>query len=399
MHPRNLALLLPLAACAVNRDIDMTPELEEVVAGNNAFTADLYGAVSEGDGNVFLSPFSVYSALGMALAGADGSTADEMRDVLYVGDDEDAFHESVGALTMNLDGRFKGYQIAVANRIFGQDGLNWQSDFLNVTRDDYGAELEQEDFTSDAEGARKDINGWVSDQTRGNIDELFDKGAITPATRMVLANAIWFKGDWAEAFDEKATFESDFTLADGSTVRTPLMSLEAEEASYAEITGGKILRLPYKSGDVSFFAVLPDDVDGLPALEAELDGETLTGWLDGASSGPVDVELPRLDLEQKLEMSQVLADLGMPAAFSDEADFDRMLQGGGLQIDSVVHDAVLKLDEEGTEAAAATGITMLESAIVLTTEFHADHPFLFGIRDELTGAILFIGRVADPTAG
>lgn len=399
MSPRILALLLPLAACRLDRDIEMTPELEEVVASNNTFTADLYGANATEDGNVFLSPFSVYSALGMTLAGADGTTADEMRDVLYVGDDEEAFHENLGALTDNLNGRFKGYQIAVANRIFGQEGLSWERDFLDVTADDYGAELEEEDFRGDPDGARKDINGWVSDQTHGMIDSLFDKGTITSSTRMVLANAIWFKGDWLEAFDTSNTKDHDFTLADGSVVSAPLMFQTIDEAYYAEFDGGKVLRLPYKREDVSFFAVLPDAADGLPALEAELSGETLTDWLDSASSGEVSVQLPRLDLEQKLEMSQLLSDLGMPTAFTDGADFGRMLQDSDLRISTVIHDAVLSLDEEGTEAAAATGIGVETTAYHPPVEFHADHPFLFGIRDELTGAILFIGRVSDPTAG
>jgi len=399
MSPRILALLLPLAACRLDRDIEMTPELEEVVASNNTFTADLYGANATEDGNVFLSPFSVYSALGMTLAGADGTTADEMRDVLYVGDDEEAFHENLGALTDNLNGRFKGYQIAVANRIFGQEGLSWERDFLDVTADDYGAELEEEDFQGDPDGARKDINGWVSDQTHGMIDSLFDKGTITSSTRMVLANAIWFKGDWLEAFDTSNTKDHDFTLADGSVVSAPLMFQTIDEAYYAEFDGGKVLRLPYKREDVSFFAVLPDAADGLPALEAELSGETLTDWLDSASSGEVSVQLPRLDLEQKLEMSQLLSDLGMPTAFTDGADFGRMLQDSDLRISTVIHDAVLSLDEEGTEAAAATGIGVETTAYHPPVEFHADHPFLFGIRDELTGAILFIGRVSDPTAG
>lgn len=401
MSPRLLPFLLPLFACKVDRDIELTPDLEVVVEGNNAFTADLYGAAAaEGDENLFLSPFSVYSALGMTLAGAEGTTEEEMRDVLHVGEDEDSFHTNLGLLTQDLDGRFKGYEIAIGNRLFGQEGLGWEADFLDRTAEDYGAELAELDFQQDPEGARADINGWVSDQTRGNIDELLGAGTITAATRAVLANAIWFKGDWAEAFEEDATREKDFTRADGSVVTVDMMQGELP-ARYGTFSGGKVLVLPYEGEEVSMFAILPDAIDGLPALEGSLDGETLSGLLDEAGGADVDIGLPRLELRLNLGLKDLLTDLGMPTAFSDGADLSGMVAGGGLKIDDVIHEAWVKVDESGTEAAAATAVTVMttDAGPSEAPEFIADHPFIFGIRDDLTGAILFIGRVADPNAG
>jgi len=398
---RRLLLVLPLlVACTVDRDIELTPELSEVVDGNNAFSADLYGAFAAGDGNVFLSPFSVYSALGMTYAGARGTTADELRDVLYAGDDDDAFHENLGALTTDLNGRFEGYQLAIGNRLFGQKGLGWQRDFLDITADDYGAELQEEDFEQKPDRAVNDINAWVSKATRGNIEDLLSPGDVDSGTRLVLANAIWFKGDWESRFEEEDTEDAAFTLADGSAVTTAMMH-GTPEAEYAEFDGGKVLTLSYEGGEVSMFAILPDAADGLPALEATLDGETLVGLLDSVDSAEVEVTLPKLELRQKENLNSMLSALGMPTAFSPGADFSGMLSDEQLYLSQAVHEAWVSVDEGGTEAAAATAIVMEKGSAdpEEIPSFTADHPFIFGIRDHLTGAILFVGRVSDPTAG
>lgn len=400
MSRRLLPILLVLSACTVDRDIELTADLEAVVAGNNAFSADLYGAAAaEDEDNLFLSPFSVYSALGMTLAGAEGSTADEMRTVMYV-DDEAAFHDNLGALMQDLDGRFKGYEIAIADRLFGQQGVSWEADFLDLTKDAYDAELEEVDYQQDLDGAREDINRWISRQTRGAIPELIGEGVLTTDTRMVLTNAIWFKGDWAEAFEEADTETQDFTLADGSVTSVSMMNGELP-ARYGEFEGGRVLVLPYEGDEVALFAVLPDSADGLAALEAELDSETLDGWLSDAGPTDVIIGLPRMELRQQLELKAVLSDLGMPTAFSDAADFRGMTAEQVLKIDKVIHEGWVSVNEEGTEAAAATAVSSVALSDAEPTDpptFIADHPFLFGIRDELTGAILFMGRMSDPDA-
>lgn len=398
MNPRPLLIVPLLAACTVSRDVSMTPELSEVVDGDNAFSADLYGAFAAEEGNVFLSPFSVYSALGMTYAGANGSTADELRDVLYVGDDDGAFHENLGALTTDLNGRFEGYQIAIGNRLFGQKGLDWQTEFLDITADDYGAELQEEDFEQKPARALDDINGWVSKATKGHIDELLSPSDIDTSTRLVLTNAIWFKGDWETPFKEENTEDAAFTLADGSTVTVPTMR-GTPEAQYGEFDGGKVLNLFYETGEIEMFAILPNAADGLPALEASLDGETLVALLDGVDDAEVDVRLPKLDLRQHASLNDMLAGLGMPTAFSPGADFSGMLADEQLYLSKAVHEAWVSVDEGGTEAAAATAIVVSKGGTDdgEIPSFVADHPFIFGIRDHLTGAILFMGRVADPT--
>lgn len=400
MSRRLLPILAALAACTVDRKIELTPDVEAVVDGNNAFTADLYGVAAAGDdGNLFLSPFSVYNALGMVLAGAEGTTRDEIVDVMYVGDDEASFHTGLGALSQDLDGRFKGYEIALANRLYGQKGYGWEHDFLDITHDDYGAELQEVDYQQDPEGARKDINRWVSKQTRGNIDELVPAGAVTEATRLGLVNAIWFQGDWLEAFEEDSTSTDDFTLADGSTVSVDMMH-GTHSATLVGIDGARVIRLPYKGEEISMFGILPDAADGLPAIEEQLDGDTLTEWLSAEESADVVIALPKLDLRQELDLMPLLSDLGMPTAFSDQADLSGMIEGTPLKINAAVHEAWVHVDESGTEAAAGTFFGSVEMSFeAVDQEFIADHPFLFGIRDDLTGAILFLGRVSDPTAG
>lgn len=424
---RPLALVL-LAACAsdphapdpdrVARTItSRTGDVGAVVDGNDAFTWDLYGAlVAADDGNLLFSPFSIAAALGMTSAGAAGDTLGQLRDGLHVTLDAGAWHPAFGALVDDLNGdKSRGYRLEVANRLFGQAEVPWSEAFLATCTDDWRAPFEPVDFAGDPEAGRERVNDWVSEQTAGRIPDLLPPGVITTDTRLVLANAIYFLATWWTRFDEAETYEGTFTRLDGSTVRTPLMRIDlAEVADHrvrsAELDDGSgvVVRLPYEDDEVAAYLVIPAEPDGLPDLEASLDAEAFAAWVapvEGAGREDADEEglvvVPKLELRWKASLVPHLQALGVTDAFDGTlADFSPMADDGaadGFAIADVVHEAWMKVDEAGTEAAAATAVVITDTAAPLPRV--ADHPFLFVIRDDLTGSLLFVARVVDPTAG
>ena len=290
------------------------------------------------------------------------------------------------------------YQLQVANRLFRQEGHGWKDDFLTVTRRDYHAPLEELDF-GNAQAAAARINGWASDQTNGHIDDMLDPSALSSDTAMVLANAIWFKGNWQHGFDADQTAAAPFTLLDGQQVQAPMMHLESTELPNGTIDGARVVELPYKGGDIVFDLIVPDADDGLPAIEAALDGPGLAAAFEDLQESEVVVSMPKLEMRYDRLMNEDLQSLGMTDAFDpDLADFSRM-SDTGIVIDKVLHQAWMSLDEEGTEAAAVTLVVATDLAFIPSDPIDADHPFLFVIRDRLTGSVLFMGRVEDPTAG
>lgn len=376
-----------------------------VVDGNNAFSWELYGQLLDaaGDDNMFFSPFSVTAALGMTMSGAAGITETEMKNVLHVSGDEAAWHKALGALTRDLNGDLgRGYTLNIANKLFGQDGATWDPAFLNVCETDYGAPVETWDFKSDPEGGRTAVNDWVEAQTNDRIVDLLPEPSVSIDTRLVLANAIYFLGDWATAFDVADTRDAAFTKLDGSTVTVPMMMMNLEEVQEETIEVGRttdasIVRLPYRDNEVSMILVVPHEIDGLPAIEAGLDAATWATLLTDLAPSDVPIGMPRLEMDFKSNLVAALSALGMPTAFQEGiADFTGMTGDFPLYVDGVYHQAFVKVDEAGTEAAAATGVVMnTESAGPMPVI--ADRPYLFVIQDDLTGAILFVGRVTDPS--
>jgi len=375
---------------------ERTAEIGAVVDGNNAFALDVYDQVRVEGENLFLSPFSISAALGMTYAGAGGETATEMHDVLHVGLADDAFHGNFGALIQDLGGEHegRGYELSVANKLFGQEGTPWVADFLAVTSDDYAAPLEDMDFIGDPEGSRMAINAWVAEMTRDKIEELLKEGLITSDTRLVLTNAIYFEADWATQFDPDDTVDGTFTTEGGAEVTVPLMSLSGE----FELGGDdevSVIRLPYQDDEVSMIGILPHDLDGLADVEASLTPEVLDGWLAEMWEVETEVVLPSFEMRSEIDLGETLIDLGMPSAFDCSVADLSGISEQPLCLAAVVHEAYVKVDEEGTEAAAATAVVAVPTS--MPPSFVADHPFLFLIRDDLTGSILFMGRVADPS--
>ncbi len=408
-----LLLALPLAASCdggggtvpdpfAERQIpaELAADVSDAVLAANRFTVDLFRELAAADsgGNLFASPFSVSTALSMTYAGAAGVTQAEMAGVLRYAETQENIHPSYGALIESLDrgSALGGYRLCVANRLWGQDGYAFLEPFLGVCADEYKAGLGTLDFAADPDGSRRTINLWVEEKTENRIRDLLPAGSVTSLTRLVLTNAIYFKGRWENRFDKNATVTSTF-LRDGTdAIHVPMMHQEAA-FGYARADGVSLLEMDYEGGDLSMLVVLPDAADGLAEMVASLTDERLAAWIAALGKTKVIVDLPRFGFTSSFSLNDVLGGMGMPSAFDPGlADFSGMTGTRELYIQAVVHKAFVLTDEEGTEAAAATGITVGITSVPEYPAFRADHPFLFAIRDKVTGAILFVGRVTDP---
>lgn len=409
-----LSLLILAAGCAASvasgevksdkeRLVSTATEEEtaELVAGNSAFAFDLYQQLKDEEGgNLFYSPYSISMALAMTYAGARGGTESEMAETLHFEQPQDIFHPTFNALDSTLNAYGQGeddFQLNVANAIWGQEGFEFLPEFLDLLAEQYGAGLRTLDFAADPERAAQVINDWVSDQTEGKIEDLISPGLLNSAVRLVLTNAIYFNGDWALQFDEEFTQDEPFTLLDGSTVTVPMMS-QTEPFLYAERDGYQALTLPYQGAPVSMLFVLPAE-GRFNEIEELFTAEFLDEITDDLATRPVELSVPKFTFESEFNLSQTLGDMGMPSAFGGEADFSGMTGARDLFISDVVHKAFVAVDEEGTEAAAATAVIMAEMAVAPLEDIvvmKLDRPFLFLIRDDDTGTILFAGRVLNP---
>jgi serpin B len=401
-----VSLLLALGCRPDPRAITtVSADLEPIVQGSNAFAWESWQASRDHiAGNMFYSAFSQVAAMSMVYAGAEGDTEAELAAALSVPEGgEEGWHEQLGLLMADLSGEHhRPYTLYSANQLWGQEGYPWEQPFLDVTADQYLAPMEDVDFRADPEGARSDINAWVADQTHDRIPELFAQGDITALARMVLANAIYFLADWDLPFEEGDTQDRDFELADGGTVSVAMME-QTEEHGFADLEGLKVLEMNYESDEISMVFFLPDAADGLEVLEDQLTSDQVDAWLADTHDVEVDVRIPSFQMETEFPIEQVLIDLGVETAWLEgQADFSGMLDKDveDLWLARVVHKAFVRVDEEGTEAAAATGAVMngeLSAEPGEPATFHADHPFVFMIRDRLTGTILFQGRMSDPS--
>jgi serpin B len=360
------------------------------------FGFDLFAHLRQARGNVFFSPLSIEMALAMASEGASGETARQMRSTLHlpVGTPLD-----FAALRRQLSPVDSTYDLAIANAIWGDRRTNFSREYVERLKHGYGAELNQVDFADPAR-ASATINAWVSTRTHDRIRELITAGAIRPQTRLVLANAIYFKSRWADAFDESMTREDDFTPLHAPKERVPFMQL-SRKVRYAENRLTQMLELPYAGTGLSMLVILPRRAADMDAVEKELSFDGVKGWLASLHSRPVEVHLPRFSLEEHYALDEVLPAMGMSDAFdSRRADFSGMDGGRDLSIGLVAHKAFIEVNEKGTTAAAATGVMMPTSLIRPDSEvpvvFRADHPFLFLIRDSRSGAVAFMGRFSQP---
>lgn len=406
-----LALLCLIAMPADAREKPLPPAYADAMARSvNAFAVDLYGAI-RGEGNRFFSPYSVSAAIAMTRAGAGDETADQIDTVLHfppeLGRHQRALRTALTPRQVReYDERGKerkvpAYELNVANALWGQEGFAFQPAYLDALEQDYGAPLFRTDFRQ-PEQARKAINAWVEKQTRDKIRDIVPRGQPTPDTRLVLANAIYFKGGWTDRFPEGATKERTWHKLDGTKKTSPLMR-RIGRSGYTEDDAVQVAELTYRGSDTSMVVILPKAKDGLPAVERSLTTERLTAWLGALRTQKLDLQLPRFEFTYARELSQDLVQLGMTRAFQNgQADFSGITGEAPLFIGPIFHKAFVGVDEEGTEAAAATVIMMPTGAVERPSPpkpFVADHPFLFLIRHRTTGTILFMGRLVEPSNG
>ncbi|UCC65846.1 MAG: serpin family protein [Anaerolineae bacterium] len=380
-------------------------DLAELVKGNSALAFDLYQVLREGNGNLFYSPYSISLALAMTYAGARGETQGQMAEALHFLLSQERLHPAFNGLDLELASRGEGaagkdeegFRLNIVNAIWGQKGYAFLSGFLDVLAENYGAGLRPLDFVNAPEESRVTINDWVSEQTEGRIEDLIPPGVIDALTRLVLTNAIYFNAAWSQPFEPRLTEESTFHLLDGGEVTVPMM-VQTESFPYAEGQGYQAVELPYDGWEISMVILLPE-AGGFEAFEDSLDAERVDAVLKELARRQVALTMPKFEFESDFSLNEALSAMGMPVAFSNEADFSGMTGNRDLFISEVIHKAFVSVDEAGTEAAAATAVVIAELAMPEEpVAFTVDRPFLFLIRDMETGTVLFVGRVVDPGA-
>lgn len=382
---------------------DRPTDLGMVVEGNNCFALDLYAKLRVKKGNLFVSPYSISTALAMTYAGAAGDTEIQMAKVLQFELPQDRLHRAMGSLVSDLNkaGEKGDFQLVVANALWAQKDYVFLKEYLDLVQTSYTAGLNHVDYAKDTEKARQTINAWVEDKTNDKIKELIKPNILDTLTRLVLTNAIYFKGAWVSPFDKGRTRDDPFTLIDGEKIDVPMMH-QTESFKYMEDERLQALELDYHGRRVSMVILLPKQPDGLPALEKAINAKTLKSRLSKLRRQRAIVAVPKFKLSYDLELSGTLVAMGMPDAFDDvKADFSKMNGRKDLYISKVIHQAFVDVNEEGTEAAAATAVAMSVGGVMMPEQekrFVADHPFMFLIRDVRTGSILFMGRVMNPEA-
>jgi len=380
-------------------DIDATPAgVEEVVGANNQFALELYSQLGKAErGNIFYSPYSIFAALAMTYEGAKGQTAAEMQSVFHF-PGSNVLRPNFAKIYNDINEKAEDYELRTGNALWVQQDYPFLEDYMSRVEQYYGGKAAETDFVHEAEKARQTINSFIEEQTNNKIKDLIPAGALNEMTRLVLTNAIYFKGTWRWQFDEADTFEGEFKISPSNTVKTQMMYMEPDEASfnYADTEDLQVLELPYKGEDVSMLILLPKD--NLESVESSLTAEKLSQYKQQMRETKLDeIYLPKFEFDTKYFLGGTLAALGMPTAFSESADFSGMTGKKDLFISAVIHQAYIKVDEEGTEAAAATAVIMELTAALPTNVFRADHPFIFIIQEQESGNILFMGRVVDPS--
>jgi serpin B len=388
-------VVLLSTAIATTAAPGQTADREALVRGNTQFALDLYAKLcAETQGNVFFAPQCISTALAMTYAGARTETAEQMAETLHFDLGQDRQHAAFAELAKALSLGGDETTLTIANRLWGQEGEPLLPSYLDTISAHYAGGFETVDFQGAAESTRLKINEWTARQTADRIKELFRKGEIDPATVLALVNAVHFKGTWWIQFDPDRTRKADFHVPGRPAPVVDMMNLTAD-FGYGETDLLQAVSLPYDGERLDMVVLLPTARDGLADLEAALTVGNLADWLGRLRKQPVRVSLPRFSTRSRFELSETLAEMGMPAAFSGAADFSGMNgRRYDLFISLVVHEAFIEVDEQGTEAAAATGIVMKRGG--RPRAFVADHPFLFLIRDRETGSVLFLGRVVDP---
>jgi serpin B len=388
---------------AYSEEVDVSP----VVEGNTAFAVDLYQTLKEDRDNLFYSPYSISLALAMTYAGAEGETAQQMADVMHFPAPEAQMHAEFNALDQKLtnlgedqeipEGMGDAFQLNIANALWGQQDFSFMPAFLDTLSRHYGAGLNTVDFKQNPEGSRKTINQWVSDETEEKIRDLIPQGGVTADTRLVLTNAIYFQAGWTTPFAEEETREESFYLLDGEEIQVPMMGYDkTERFPYLKGENYQVVEMPYLGNQTSMLVIVPDQ-GAFESVEENLTAGQVSEIRQNLKSESLQLRFPKFEFRTKFNLTQSLAGMGMTLPVSREADFSGMTEETELYISNVFHQAFVAVDEEGTEAAAASAVAMdVTSVGAEPIELTVDRPFLFFIQERETGAILFMGRVVNP---
>ncbi|KAM5304044.1 serpin B13-like isoform 1-T2 [Glossophaga mutica] len=390
--------------------------MELLGAATTRFGLDLFKELSKvNKGNVFFSPVSISTAIGMLLLGARGATADQLRKVLFSEQDTESsrikaeeeemekteeIHHQFQMFLSEISKLTNNHELKIANRLFGEKTYLFLQKYLDYVEKYYHASLEPVDFINAADESRKKINSWVESQTHEKIKDLFPAATLSSSTKLVLVNAVYFKGQWDREFQKEHTTEEEFWL-DKDTSKPVLMMTQRHTFSFTflEDLQAKILGIPYKNSELSLFVLLPDDIDGLEKIINKVSPEELEEWTRPGQMGQraVDLRLPRFELEDSYDLKAPLAALGMGEAFSErKADYSGMSSRSGLSAQKFLHRSFVVVTEEGTEATAATGVGYGVSSGPSYETVHCNHPFLFLIRHNESNSVLFFGRFSSP---
>ena len=376
--------------------------IDSLVDGNNAFGLDLYQSLRDRDENLILSPFSISLALAMTYSGAKGETEAQMADVLNFPSQQET-HPAFNTLDLALedtgivlDKDQEPMQLDIANAVFAEQTFTFLPDFLDTLSVNYGAGIRLMDFVNNPNPSRKEINQWVSDETKDRINDLLPEDSITTDTKMVLVNAIYFKADWLSPFDANDTYDGTFKLLDGSEVTVPMMG-QRMSIPYFVGDGYAAAEIPYAGESAAMTLLVPDE-GRFEEIESQLDGAMFNEMISNLTQTDVTLRMPKFEYDSSFMLSDTLALMGMPLAFDpDSADFSGMTDQQALYIGNVIHKAFVAVDEEGTEAAAATAVIMEGATAMMPDNMLViDRPFIYFIRDLESGQILFIGRVLNP---
>jgi serpin B len=409
------ALVVSMAHAAISYDL--------ATKATNELGVDLYQRLSGPTGNLCISPYSINSALAMTFAGADGETRSEMARVLHFSNGGDVTAsflalqhslEQMSAKTAKLvedskkfGGPSEPITLKIANRLFAQKSYQFRETYLSLVKQDFGGEFEPLDFTVDPAAAAQHINKWVADQTRGKIRDLIPADALNKLTRLVLANALYLKASWADAFSDKSTQPEPFFIRSSDPVDVPMMRKRSEQFGYARQDAFTVISLPYVGDDLQFLIFLPDDIEGLRQLESKLNAEILAGCAK-LERRDVDLHLPKFKLQPPtIALAEAFQALGMKSAFDiphGSAHFDKIAPrkpNDYLYISNIFHKTFIAVDEKGTEAAAATAVVMMRATGLAqpkppAIEVKVDRPFVYAIQHVPSGVCLFLGRITDP---
>jgi serpin B len=375
----------------------MAQDDSSISDGNNRFAADVYKQIKTEPVNQFYSPLSISSALAMTYAGAKGETLKQMSNTLYFSENQEELHSNFSHLIKMLtETEAEGIQLNIANSLWLQENMQVLDQYLSITNKYYQAGINKVNFITNPENSRKTINNWVEKNTNNKIIDLLPDGSIHSQTRMVLVNAIYFNGAWEKVFDKNKNTTEPFFVFKTCETQATFMNNYINSGFY-EDNLLSIAEIPYRNKNQSMIIILPKSKYGLKEVEKLFEQNLLPDYFEKMEDRRINLSIPKFKSESTYKLQEELSKMGMPVAFSNNADFSGITGDKSLAIDKVIHKAFIDVNEEGTEAAAATAVTMRKTAILLDeAQFKADHPFIYLIKDNETNTILFVGRLMNP---